>query len=81
MANTDKELKLKMTVLAKVIEDEDLQLKISKAIKMRLSTIKTWLRQNSINLTLAIVLETIKTHFKMKASEVLTEEVEIKQAA
>lgn len=81
MANTDKELKLKMKILAMVIEEEDVQLLIAKATGMRLSTIKTWLRQNSINLTLAIVLETIREHFKMAPAEVLTELVEIKQAA
>lgn len=70
----DTELKVR------VRKDDELKLKIAKANGVKVDTVNRWLREDDVTLTTATTLAIIKSHFKLPAKFVMTQDKEIEPA-
>lgn len=73
--------KLKSIHREAITSDVELQVKIAKATKKTIETVKRWARENDSQLTLLSVIDVIKKHRSIPESEIITEQVKENTAA
>lgn len=71
---------LETDLKAKVRKDDELVLKIAQANQVKVDTVKRWFREDDVMLTTATNLAIIRTHFKLPAKYVMTQDKQIEPA-
>lgn len=66
-------MQLQKKYLDEIIASPVLKGKIAEATDTKLSTVERWIKQNSEQLTLQIVQDTIRLHLKLNPTAVITE--------